>query len=158
MKKELYEYFLPLYHLRSLISDKIFLLKMAWQRAYRGYDDVSVWNLDDFLAKGAYTRLNVLSKLSCFGYPQEILDKCNDNEDDALSMWHGFVSDMIYFLKYADSEGLDTWMKERSYTDNQRIATWRAVGTNPVKALCRLDKRFKKGRYYFFKYFYSLWD
>jgi hypothetical protein len=126
---------------------------MAWQRAYRGYDDISVWNFDEGIVRDAYIRLKALSESKSCGYPQEIHDRCAGNETDAASMWKGFVSDMVYFLKYAHADGLKDWCDDKEKTDIEYIALYR-ISPYVIKH----DKRAKKGRYYLMKYFYGLWD
>lgn len=153
--------FQKLWNLKFYIEDKIFRVKMAYQRAFRGYDDLSVWNYDSRLVDDARIRLEHLLKI-IGGCPMDIYKKCGENDIDSSSMWKSYIDDMIYFLKYAGMDGMSDWCKDNKipnmrYPGEGLYKKYPNAKTD-LQILIKEDKRIARGRKYFFKYFYSLWD
>lgn len=46
-------------------------LKYAWQRAYRGYDDTALWNLNDYITDIAIPCLTAMIE-NGYGYPMDL--------------------------------------------------------------------------------------
>ena len=85
--------FFHLWFWRDLWSE----IKWAWQRAFRGYDDVSVWGMDDHLRKFLICGLQDLAD-NHHGVPQleEWVDKTLEEQDELWTRRLVEISEHFY--------------------------------------------------------------
>lgn len=121
-------------YLISQIKIIINELKFAWQRAWRGYDDPSWWNIDDNFIETHKTLLQKL-KDNLHGHPIDM----------TFNEWEKVLNEMIYLINNMD------W-NEMYSDDVENIGERLKENFNKIKQ--------NKERFFelFSKYFYDLWD
>ena len=89
-------------HLRAFFHpwfwrDLRYEIKWAWQRAFRGYDDVSVWGMDDYIRKFLIRGLQDLAD-NHHGVPQleEWVDKPLEEQDELWTQRLVEISEHFY--------------------------------------------------------------
>ena len=124
------------------IQDILFDIKMWWQRKTRGYSDLEIWNLDDFIINQALPRLKAFRE-NTIGYPS-IPGECESLED-----WYKILDEMIFGLEFGKDE--HDWYKDHVFN---------ASGEERDKAqkeFVKLLERAQKGRELFGKWMMNLW-
>lgn len=69
-------------------GEKLFLLKMAWQRAVRGYDDLLLWNVNTYIIEHFLIGLTFM-RANKHGYPVTA-DSLEEWQQDLNTMIEGF--------------------------------------------------------------------
>jgi hypothetical protein len=110
------------------IKDFIYSIKMAYQRVFRGYDDLAKWNLESHLAQEIKEVTFMMAQDSC-GYPNGLTEK----------KWKQILLDISF--------GFGSYIEMRSGV---------YMGNEPEYK--RLKKEFNKGMELFAKHYGSLWD
>lgn len=125
-------------------------LKWAWQRAYRGYDDLAVIDAFSAISKYAHDAVSAYRKLF-----DSKMSYCGTPEGITIEEWKSYLDDMIYFLKWSDTDALGKYLEENPNADFDGTLV---MITDFQKPLHQTDARYKKGRRLFFKHYKSLFD
>lgn len=85
-------------HPIKFIEDKLYSIKYAWQRTCRGYADIDLFNMDQFLLELLPQMLDDLAK-TANGYPCSEQLKFSSHED-----WKNHLKAIAIHLRNADEE------------------------------------------------------
>lgn len=116
-----------------------FELKLAWQRAYRGYDDSEIWGLSDSITKKIILTLPELIE-NHHGHPAFMT-----NEE-----WTNILKDMLFHFQHSDEDWCMENIKGFMSVNNE-------YDDYVKEDKYRLEHR-KKAYEMFLKYFDCLWD
>lgn len=110
------------------ITDWKYSLKMAYQRVFRGYDDLAKWNLESHIAQ-LVKEVTFDMAENANGYPDKLTEK--EWKKILLAISFGFGS-------YIEMRSGVYMMKDKEYKN--------------------LEKDYKKGMILFAKHYGNLWD
>ena len=136
------------YDCRRLYHDIVFHVRVRVNRAIHGYDQYDVWEYASNVSKRAIVLLNKFKKIT--GTPA-VICTCesffSDKECDcgARTRWLGMLDDMIFYHTVVAGKYYDP--------DLHDIANYLFEMTNEDD-----KRRFRRGRYYYMKYYQSLWE
>lgn len=114
-----------------------------WQRAFRGWADCDVWNMNSYLARIIVPMLEHMKKNHC-GVPSEFLKEKDLKIEEASKEWESTLDLMI--------EGFKT------YEELQESCFERLSPDDLEKRILKLEEKHLKGMMFFVKYFNNLWN
>jgi hypothetical protein len=126
------------------------LIKWAWQRVYRGWDDRAVWSIDSHLCNLAYELVDKMSKSKIQGVPSGIYKE--EDIEKSEEEWRKILVEIAYYLKYSSSDGDFQYFMDNKIPESE----WKNY--YKFDRQYKFDSRARKGRKLFVKYFYNLWD
>jgi len=144
-----YNAFYNLTHPWKMVEHIGYVIKYAWQRVFRGWDDTAVWDVNSYLNKLIPQLIKRLKEVG-HGYPMEMYEGMTpideggweySKEDDKLAVqkWDDILQDIIDGFEAAkEIDEKNLWNKDPEYTE--------------------LNDKFEKGFNLFRKYYFNLWD
>lgn len=135
------------YTILGRISDGKVKLKMAWQRAIRGFDDSMVWNHHSFHSEYTSKMLRMLAK-DKVGCPWGLYD--SKTKDDECHKWREILKKMAEGFEAATLIDNMSWFTEdKNGNYNKRESD---------KKRKVLKKKFDIGMKLYHEYYFNLWD
>jgi len=124
------------------IANWIDSAKWFLQRMFRGYSDIDIWNLDNYIEKSVLPKLKIFRE-NTQAYPS-IPGECESFEE-----WQAILDDMIFGIEFGLND--DDWYIEHVLYKK---------GEDKEKALelfNRMQSRAQRGRELFGKWLTALW-
>lgn len=134
---------MSLHRFLNKLDDFRYKIKWFFQRLFRGYSDIELWNLDDSIIKFTLPRLKAFRDQTQ-GYPSNI---------DTFEEWQAILDEMIWAMEYVSSDEMPYWDLKEKYgeeTDEDGKLKY-------IVEFEKLEERARKGFEYFGKYFNNLW-
>jgi hypothetical protein len=78
------------------IRERFHSIKMAWQRAFRGYDDLLLWNINSYILEHSLAGLRYMRKHGK-GYPAVV--HVDGEEEESRAYWKMTLDKMILGLE-----------------------------------------------------------
>ena len=138
------------------------------QRGKRGYSDRDIWGFHYYLSELIHNGMKELKK-QVHGVPGGLAEKFKDKNDPdsidiAMKEWERILDEIAWTFESAHKVNENDWVliDDERYRSNSEKFYEKLNKEHPEYSTHVMSKeecvRYRKGWYYFQKYFFSLWD